>query len=112
MSITFDKIIQRWAKVLSVIFHPLLMPLLIYSLVRWLDPYYIAPTRADNFVFLLLGINILAPAISMLIMIRYGMLSSIDLRNRKERLGPYLIVIFYYFLSYGMLRWKVYELPK
>jgi membrane-associated phospholipid phosphatase len=87
------------------------MPLIIYLSVRKIDPYYIAPTNADYFVFLLLGINIVAPAISMLVMIRYGMLSSIELRNRKERFGPYLLVIFYYVLSYTMLRWKGPYLP-
>ncbi len=103
--------IIRFAKILSLIFHPLWMPMIIYFLVRWLDPYYIAPTQADNFVILLLVINIIAPAVSMLIMIKYGMLSSIELRDRKERFGPYLLVIFYYILSYAMLRWKGPILP-
>jgi hypothetical protein len=101
----------RIAQILSIIFHPLWMPLIIYISVRSIDPYYIAPTEADYFVFLLLGINIVAPAISMLVMIKYGMLSSIELRNRKERFGPYLLVIFYYILSYVMLRWKGPYLP-
>ncbi len=87
------------------------MPLIIYLSVRTIDPYYIAPTQADYFVFLLLSINIVAPAISMLVMIKYGFLSSIDLRDRKERFGPYLLVIFYYVLSYVMLRWKGPYLP-
>lgn len=101
----------RAAQILSIIFHPLWMPLIIYMSVRTIDPYYIAPSEADFFVFLLLGINIVAPAVSMLIMIKYGMLTSIELRNRKERFGPYLLVIFYYVLSYTMLRWKVPHLP-
>jgi membrane-associated phospholipid phosphatase len=103
--------IIRLAKILSLIFHPLWMPLIIYILVRWLDPYYIAPTQADNFVLLLLVVNIIAPAVSILIMIKYGLLSDIELRNRKERFGPYLLVIFYYILSYTMLKWKGPILP-
>lgn len=103
---------ERLAKVLSLIFHPLWMPLIIYLLVRWLDPYYIGQTKADNFVILLLLVNIIAPALSMLIMIKYGMLSSIELRDRKERFGPYLLVIFYYVLSYTMLRWQGPILPQ
>ncbi|MEN9347217.1 MAG: phosphatase PAP2 family protein [Flavobacteriales bacterium] len=106
-----EPVIIRLAKILSIIFHPLWMPLLIYILVRWLDPYYVGHSQADNFVILLLVINIIAPALSMLIMIKYGMLSSIDLRDRKERFGPYLLVIFYYALSYTMLRWKGPILP-
>jgi hypothetical protein len=103
---------ERLAKILSLIFHPLWMPLIIYMTVRWLDPYYIGQTRADNFVILLLLINIIAPAVSMLIMIKYGMLSSIELRDRKERFGPYLLVIFYYVISYIMLKWKGPMLPQ
>lgn len=103
---------ERIAKVLSLIFHPLWMPLIIYLLVRWLDPYYIGQTQADNFVILLLLVNIVAPALSILIMIKYGMLSSIELRDRKERFGPYLLVIFYYILSYTMLKWQGPILPQ
>lgn len=102
----------RLAKALSLIFHPLWMPLIIYVLVRWLDPYYIGQTQADNFVILLLVVNIIAPALSMLIMIKYGMLTSIELRDRKERFGPYMLVIFYYILSYTMLKWQGPILPQ
>jgi hypothetical protein len=106
-----DKYIVQFAKVLSLVFHPLWMPLVIYVFVRKVDPYYIATSQGDYFVFLLLGINIVAPALSMLIMIKYGLLSSIDLRDRKERFGPYMLVIFYYVLSFFMLKWKVPFLP-
>jgi hypothetical protein len=106
-----ESIVIRIAKVLSLVFHPLWMPMVIYVFIRQVDPYYIATTQADRFVFLLLSVNIVAPALSMLIMIRYGMLSSIDLRDRKERFGPYLLVIFYYILSFAMLKWKVPYLP-
>lgn len=102
----------RFAQILSIIFHPLWMPLVIYLTVRSVDPYYIASTAGDRFIFLLLSINIVAPALSMLIMIKYGMLSSIELRERKERFGPYMLVIFYYILSYVMLKWKGVYLPE
>ncbi len=102
----------RLAQFLSILFHPLWMPLVIYLTVRTVDPYYIGSTAGDHFVFLLLGINIVAPALSMLIMIKYGMLTSIELRERKERFGPYMLVIFYYVLSYVMLRWKGVHLPE
>jgi hypothetical protein len=104
--------IYRLAQVLSIIFHPLWMPLLIYAIVRWMDPYFIAPTQADSFVLALLIVNIIAPALSILVMIKYGMVSGIELRERKERWGPYLLVIFYYCLCYTLLRWQGPILPK
>jgi hypothetical protein len=106
-----EKFIIQFSKFLSLIFHPLGMPMVIYLLVRWIDPYYIAPAEADYFVFLLLGINIVAPAASILIMIKFKMVSSIDLHDRKERWAPYLLVIFYYILSYGLLRYYGPTLP-
>jgi len=102
----------RLAQILSIIFHPLWMPLLIYGIVRWMDPYFIAPTEADSFILILLIINIIAPAISILIMIKYGWVSGIELRERNERWGPYLLVIFYYCISYLALRWQGPILPK
>ncbi|MFN0033165.1 MAG: hypothetical protein ACKVOR_13475 [Flavobacteriales bacterium] len=102
----------RLAQFLSILFHPLWMPLVIYFVVQMAEPYYIGSAAGSNFVLLLLGINIVAPAVSMLIMIKYGMLSSIELRERKERFGPYMLVIFYYVLSYVMLRWKGVHLPR
>jgi hypothetical protein len=82
------------------------MPLLIYVMVRWIDPYYMSYSQADRFVFLLLTINVLAPAVSMLIMLRYGMINSIQLQGKEERTGPYLITLFYYIASYVLLRWR------
>ena len=106
-----EKFIIQFSKFLSLIFHPLGMPMVIYLLVRWIDPYYIAPVEADYFVFLLLGINIIAPAVSIVIMIKFKMVSSIDLHDRKERWAPYLLVILYYLLSYGLLRYYGPTLP-
>ena len=103
---------HRIAQFLSILFHPLWMPLLIYGIVRWMDPYFIAPTEADGFILILLIINIIAPALSILFMIKYGWVSGIELRERNERWGPYLLVIFYYTISYLALRWQGPILPK
>lgn len=76
--------IYRLAQFLSILFHPLWMPLLIYVIVRWMDPYFIAPTNADAFVLALLIVNIIAPAVSILFMIKYGMVSGIELREKRK----------------------------
>ncbi|MFA9219712.1 MAG: hypothetical protein ACEQSL_00840 [Sediminibacterium sp.] len=107
-----EKFIIQFSKFLSLIFHPLGMPMLIYLLVRWIAPYYIGSAEADYFVFLLLGINIVAPALSILIMIKFKMVSSIDLHDRKERWAPYLLVIFYYIMSYALLKYYKPDLQK
>lgn len=87
------------------------MPLCAYAAVRAIDPYFMAYARADQFVFLLLAINVLAPAVSMLIMIRHGIISSVEIKDRRERTGPFLLVLCYYIISYILLRWKNPGLP-
>jgi len=98
--------VERLARISSIIFHPLWMPLLIYVIVRVLDPFYITGTPMDYFILLLLFINTAAPAASILIMMRFGMVSDMQLYQRSERVAPYLLVIFYYGVSWWVLWWK------
>lgn len=39
------------------------------------------------------------------------MLSDLELRNRNERLGPYMLVLFYFIMSYLVLKWKATFIP-
>lgn len=103
---------QRFARILSVLFHPLWMPLVIYLIVRTANPYYIGSVRAEYFVFLLLIINIIAPALSLFVMVRYRILSGMEMPDRRERLIPYMLVLFYYITSYIMIRWYGPLLPQ
>jgi len=82
------------------------MPLLIYLFIQQIDPFYIAGTPMDRFILLFLVINALAPALSMLIMLRFGMISSLEAGQRSERFAPFMLVIFYYIVSFGLLWWK------
>jgi hypothetical protein len=87
------------------------MPLMIYGVIRVIDPFFMTGTVLDHFVLLLLFINAVAPAVSMMIMARYGMISDLHLKNRTERSAPYLLVIFYYSISLLLLWWKDPGLP-
>jgi hypothetical protein len=87
------------------------MPLMIYGVIRGIDPFFITGTVLDRFLLLLLFINAIAPAVSMMIMARHGMISDLHLKNRTERSAPYLLVIFYYSISLLLLWWKDPGLP-
>lgn len=84
---------------------------MIYGVIRGIDPFFMTGTVLDHFLLLLLFINAIAPAVSMMIMARYGMISDLHLKNRTERSAPYLLVIFYYSISLLLLWWKDPGLP-
>lgn len=88
------------------------MPLIIYCLIRGIDPFFIAGTPIDYFILLILVINAIAPALSLMIMMRFGLISDLQLRSREERLWPYLLVLFYYCISWLLVWWKDPGLPE
>ena len=52
------------------------------------------------FLFVLLLINTLAPAVSLWMLQRRGFISDLDIRSRKERPWPFLLVLAYYTMAY------------
>ncbi len=66
----------------------------------------------NYYVLILLLMCIIAPALSMMIMVRFGMLSGLELKQRTERTGPYMLVMFYFILCYVLLKWRMDLLPQ
>ena len=91
---------QIFAKFISAVLHPFLMPLFTIFLLKHFDIYL--SNRTDVFVYLALIIVIttLATGFSILLMRRRGMISDLDIRNRSERFKPFLIVLGYYVMAY------------
>ena len=48
-------------------------------------------------------VNTLAPAVSIWVLHRRGYLSDLDIRNRKERALPFIIVLAYFIMTYALL---------
>jgi membrane-associated phospholipid phosphatase len=94
------------ANLISYIFHPLWMPVYIFFLAVNTDPYLYAffPRELMGMFVLILAINVVAPGVSILFMKKKGLISDLDVSNRKERFAPYLLVLMYYAISYFMLR--------
>lgn len=96
-----------FAKVLSWILHPIFMPLLTLFVAIQIDPklsYFLKP----EFIWVnyaLVGIMTIAfPLISISVLYRNGLISSFYLHERKERFLPFGLTLFYYFLTYYLLR--------
>jgi membrane-associated phospholipid phosphatase len=105
---------KYFSKAISYILHPLFMPLLgLYILfesptlpdsLKVIDALYYFPSQAKNVLYVVIGIlTLLAPVLSLLIMFWNKMITSLELRDRKERFYPFILVFFYFVLSYGYL---------
>ena len=105
---------------LSYIFHPLVMPFLgLYLLFNLetlpisynrIDALFYFPDNAKSYIYLIVGIlTILAPLLSLVIMYYNKLISSLHLMDRKERIYPFVLVSFYYFLAYYYVRFQVPE---
>ena len=90
------------ARLISILFHPLLMPVMTLALAMWLDPH-VAYFMDDQQRLLVLGIvalmTVAFPLTSALLLIRSGMLSGLQMKLRRERIAPYFMTLIYYGLT-------------
>ena len=91
------------ALVLSYVFHPLWMPLLVFLFLWGVDPWLQLQPSVMLYVGSILLINAIAPALSLLVLHRRGALSDLEVSKRKERTVPFLVVLFYQVLGYYAL---------
>ncbi len=102
---------NSFAKVVSFVLHPLWMPLVNFLLLYVLDPYLGLHFEHFKLILLLLLTCILAPGLSLLVMVKMKLVSDIEVSNKEERYIPFALVIFYYILTYGFLRFQHVSLP-
>jgi len=93
-----------WAKWISGIFHPLVMPITTLALVFLLDQDLQSMPQVFIYMGVVVLINTLAPAISIFMLHRRGHLSDLDIRNRRERSTPFMIVLVYFVMTFLLLR--------
>lgn len=98
------------ARLFSVCFHPLIIPTLGMVLLFRMDSYltYSIPGQVRQFILLIVFINTaLAPALSMLLLKRTGVIKDLLLSERAERIYPVLLTSLFFFLTYYLLRQAV-----
>ena len=91
------------AQTVSGVLHPLCMPLLTLGLLVLTDGYLVHRLGLFAYLFVLLLINTVAPAISLWLLKRRGVISDLDIRNRSERPWPFLLVLAYYLMAYVLV---------
>ena len=81
----------------------MVMPLATLVMVFALDPYLQALPEVFMYMGVVVLVNTLAPAVSIWVLHRRGYLSDLDIRNRKERALPFIIVLAYFIMTYALL---------
>lgn len=94
------------AKIISWIFHPLLLATYLFALFTLVLPAGLKPLPEDGhwkFIFLLFTVTCLLPALNIFLFKALGTISSVTLRNRRERIIPFLFVAALYLLITWLL---------
>ncbi len=83
------------AKVISFVFHPLLMVTYLFSLFALYFPLGLDPLKIETqwkFVIIIFAFTFLLPAVNIGLLKLFGTISSITLQNRKERILPFTFI--------------------
>ncbi len=100
-----------WARFLSFILHPLILPGAGMFIMFSIDSYitFSIPEKAQNLIILIVFVNTgLAPLLTIFFLSRSKIISGISLHIRKERLIPNLVsVLFYLFTLYLFIQAKL-----
>lgn len=87
------------AEAVSVIFHPIVMPSLLFTLIFLLSPRVTAPLSADlrwSMLSLLVLTTFVIPCVSMLLLYYFGGIPNLKMPDRKERRMPFLFISVFY----------------
>lgn len=92
-----------WARFVSTVFHPFVMPTVTLVLLFASDDYLRSMPHVFLYMFVVVIVNTLAPALSLYVLYRRGHLSDLEIRARGERTLPFVIVLAYFALTYVLL---------
>ena len=97
---------QQISRVLSVLLHPLLMPLITVWAVLAVDPNlgYFLPNSRWIMYSMLAVMTVAFPITSSMLLLRAGVLSSLEMPTRQERIAPYVMTLMYFGMAYYLLR--------
>ncbi len=83
-----------FAKFLSTVLHPLLMPVYVFGYMFYFLPEMVTPIRAEMFP-MLLGLvavsTFMLPGITVLLLHKAGVISEVRIEDRKDRFVPHII---------------------
>lgn len=83
------------ARIISVVFHPLLMATYLFSLLAWALPSALAPLQPGSqpaYIVLVFIVTFLLPLSNIVIFRIFGTIRSFSMVERKERLIPFVFI--------------------
>ena len=101
---------KKIANAISIVFHPLFIPLFALPLYFSIDSYENLIINQANTDFLnaiysvMVLVGVLFPLLSLYIMVRTGLVSDFNAFNKKERAPIFILVLIYYLMVYFMYR--------
>ena len=103
---SLQHVIQRLAQGFSIVFHPIFVPIVMAYVILDTSPFRYPIGDYRFFVPLLLtGIfTIIYPIFMLLICRGLGLVKSVDLRERRDRIVPYIATSSFVFWAYFMMR--------
>jgi len=97
---------MTFARIVSWVFHPLLLATYLFSLFTLFLPAGMQPIKDDGqwkFVFLIFCVTCALPALNIFLFKALGTISSVVLQHRRERLVPFSFVTVLYILITWLL---------
>jgi hypothetical protein len=97
------------ARIISVVFHPLLMGTYLCGVLMLSFPSAIDPIRADifpGFLMLIFLVTFLLPAINIFVFKVFGTIPSLAMPDRRDRLVPFIFISFFYLIMTYLFYWK------
>lgn len=98
---------KKLANFFSYLGHPIFMPLLACMIIGYYakEAGIISYSYPLSSIYLFLAVNtIMLPLISVVIMKRYGMISDLNIDDRKERVLPYMLFTAYLMMTLFLLK--------
>lgn len=100
---------ERIARIISVIFHPLLIPSYLITLLIYQNAFFalIIPFEAKwKIISLVFILTAIFPIIVLFGMHRFGLVQSLQMDRKEERLYPYIATSIFFFLTYYLI-WQI-----
>ncbi|MBN1199604.1 MAG: hypothetical protein JXA23_09650 [Bacteroidales bacterium] len=95
------------ARILSFLFHPLLIPTYLFLILLGFDPSFsvLLPLKMKWLVTgTILGTTVIFPLILILIMLRMKVITSLFLPRREERIFPLITIAIFYYVTFYLIR--------
>ena len=95
----------RLAHVISILGHPIFMPLYAFGLLIYTNPYInmMVSTGSRYFIITILVVfTITLPVITALLFKLFGLIDSVFMKTTKERMWPFIITLIWYYMGYQL----------